>query len=401
MCSSKSKFQGSTGTAVDHHHIINMNGRPVLQPTCNVPVPPLLQRRNSLFKNNKNKVISTPTPTPTPNAKVLVTPPVSRMLQSPVVKRGNHDPNGFNSSGEKEFTPRGSSKSVAKKSKKGGGSTGGGVVPPNSLAEASSSLKYVSSFIVEAPGSIAAARREQVAIMQVQRKMKIAHYGRTNSGKYQLGKVVPLDSSSAPANEEKRCSFITSNSDPIYVAYHDEEWGVPIHDDNLLFELLVLTGAQVGSDWTSVLKKRQGFRVAFSGFDAETVSKFSEKKISSISADYDIDISLIRGVVDNANRILAIRKEFRSFDKYLWGFVNHKPISTQYKSCHKMPVKTSKSESISKDMVRRGFRLVGPTVIHSFMQAAGLTNDHLTTCPRHLRCLALATSQLPTAAPAL
>lgn len=208
MCSSKSKFQGSTGTAVDHH-IINMNGRPVLQPTCNVPVPPLLQRRNSLFKNNKNKVISTPTP----NAKVLVTPPVSPKLQSPVViKRGNHDPNGFNSSGEKEFTPRGSSKSVAKKSKKGGGSTGGGVVPPNSLAEASSSLKYASSFIVEAPGSIAAARREQVAIMQVQRKMKIAHYGRTNSGKYQLGKVVPLDSSSAPAHEEKRCSFITSNS---------------------------------------------------------------------------------------------------------------------------------------------------------------------------------------------
>lgn len=191
-----------------------MNGRPVLQPTCNVPVPPLLQRRNSLFKNNNNnnKVISTP-PTPTPNAKVLVTPPVSPKLQSPVViKRANHDPNGFNSSGDKEFTPRGSSKLVAKKSKKGSGSTGGGVVPPNSLAEASSPLKYASSFIVEAPGSIAAARREQVAIMQVQRKMKIAHYGRTNSGKYQLGKVVPLDSSSAPANEEKRCSFITSNS---------------------------------------------------------------------------------------------------------------------------------------------------------------------------------------------
>ncbi|KAE9461547.1 hypothetical protein C3L33_06549, partial [Rhododendron williamsianum] len=373
MCSSKSKFQGSTATAtaVDHH-IINMNGRPVLQPTCNVPVSPLLQRRNSLFKNNNNnKVISTPTPTPTPNAKVLVTPPVSPKLQSPVViKRANHDPNGFNSIGDKEFTPRGSSKLVAKKSKKGSGSTGGGVVPPNSLAEASSPLKYASSFIVEAPGSIAAARREQVAIMQVQRKMKIAHYGRTNS-------------------------------DPIYVAYHDEEWGVPVHDDNLLFELLVLTGAQVGSDWTSVLKKRQGFRVAFSGFDPETVSKFSEKKISSIGADYDIEISLIRGVVDNANRILEIRKEFRSFDKYLWGFVNHKPISTQYKSCHKMPVKTSKSESISKDMVRRGFRLVGPTVIHSFMQATGLTNDHLTTCPRHLRCLALATSQLPTAAPAL
>ncbi|KAH7836575.1 hypothetical protein Vadar_003034 [Vaccinium darrowii] len=380
MCSSKSKLQGST--AVDH---ININGRPVLQPTCNVRVP-LLDRRNSV----KKKANSTAT------AKVAVTPPpISPKLISPAVKRGN-DPNGLNSSGEKVVTPRESSKSVApiKKSKK--------VAAPDLVAAeaSSSSLRYASSLIVEAPGSIAAARREQVAIMQVQRKMKIAHYGRTNSGKYQLGKVVPLDSSSANVHEEKRCSFITSNSDPIYVAYHDEEWGVPVHDDNLLFELLVLTGAQVGSDWTSVLKKRQGFREAFSGFDAEIVSKFSEKKISSIRADYDIEISQIRGVVDNANRILEIKKEFRSFDKYLWGFVNHKPINTQYKSSHKMPVKTSKSESISKDMVRRGFRLVGPTVIHSFMQAAGLTNDHLTTCPRHLQCVALA-SPLPTAAPAL
>lgn len=201
MCSSKSKLQGST--AVDH---INMNGRPVLQPTCNVRVP-LLERRNSL----KKKVISTATPTP--NTRVLVTRPISPKLDLPVVKRGNHDPNGLNSSSEKELTPRGSSKSVVNKSKKGGGSGGTGVhVAPNSVAEASSSLKYASSLIVEAPGSIAAARREQVAIMQVQRKMKIAHYGRANSVNYQLGRVVPLDSTSAPANEEKRCSFITSNS---------------------------------------------------------------------------------------------------------------------------------------------------------------------------------------------
>ncbi|XP_021300148.1 uncharacterized protein LOC110428609, partial [Herrania umbratica] len=164
--------------------------------------------------------------------------------------------------------------------------------------------------------------------------------------------------------------------------------------------LVVLIGAQVGSDWTSVLKKRQDFREAFSGFDAEVIAGYSERNILSISSDYGIDVSQVRAAVDNANRILEVRKEFGSFNNYLWGFVNHKPIVTQYKSCNKIPVKTSKSEAISKDMVRRGFRSVGPTVIHSLMQAAGLTNDHLITCPRHLQCIALA-SQFPTVAPAL
>lgn len=255
-------------------------------------------------------------------------------------------------------------------------------------------VKYSSAAIVDSPGSIAAARREQVAVMQVQRKMRIAHYGRSKSAKYDsCSKLTsyfdPNSLPSAIVREEKRCSFITPNSDPIYVAYHDQEWGVPAHDDKVLFELLVLTGAQVGSDWTSVLKKRQHFREAFSGFDAEIVSKYSEKKITSISSDYGIEVSLVRGVVDNSKSIIKINDAFGSFGKYIWGFVNHKPIATQYKSSHKMPVKTSKSEAISKDMVRRGFRQVGPTVVHSFMQAAGLTNDHLTTCPRHHQCVAL------------
>lgn len=168
------------------------------------------------------------------------------------------------------------------------------------------------------------------------------------------------------------------------------------------------------------------FREAFSGFDAETVATYTDKQMVSISTQYDIDISRVRGVVDNSNRILEVRinlscllyvsqqqcplvhnwiksidyicflwmlqikKEFGTFEKYIWGFVNHKPISTQYKFGYKIPVKTSKSESISKDMVRRGFRFVGPTVVHSFMQAAGLTNDHLITCHRHLPCTLLA-----------
>ncbi|GFS44768.1 DNA glycosylase superfamily protein [Actinidia rufa] len=370
----------------------DINGRPVLQPACNRV--PLLDRCNSLKKGSRKSSSAplqplTPSPNPKNKPSLVVTPPISPKLKSPrppAIKRGN-DPNGLNSSVEKVVTPRNTSstKSVVtsvKKSKKS----------------------------VEAPGSIAAARREQVAIMQVERKMKIAHYGRAKSAKYQ-GKGVPLDSNSASniatVREEKRCNFITRNSDPIYVAYHDEEWGVPAHDDNLLFELLVLTGAQVGSDWTSVLKKRKAFRL-FSFFTGmpfqDSMQKrfpsFNEKKISSICADYGIELSQIRGVVDNANLILEVKKAFGSFDKYLWGFVNHKPIVTQYKSSHKMPVKTSKSEGMSKDMVRRGFRFVGPTVMHSFMQAAGLTNDHLTTCPRHLQCVALA-SHLPTVAPAL
>ncbi|KAH1257136.1 putative GMP synthase [glutamine-hydrolyzing] [Glycine soja] len=148
--------------------------------------------------------------------------------------------------------------------------------------------------------------------------------------------------------------------------------------------------AKVGSDWTSTLKKRLDFRAAFSEFDAETVANLTDKQMMSISSEYGIDISRVRGAVDNANQILEIKKDFGSFDKYIWGFVNHKPLSTQYKFGHKISVKTSKSESISKDMVRRGFRYVGPTVVHSFMQASGLTNDHLITCHWHLQCTLLA-----------
>ncbi|XP_010543112.1 PREDICTED: uncharacterized protein LOC104816138 [Tarenaya hassleriana] len=242
------------------------------------------------------------------------------------------------------------------------------------------------------PGSIAAVRREQVAQEQALRKMKIAHYGRSKSAKFEA-KVVPLLDPFPDHKDDKRyCSFITPNSDPIYVAYHDEEWGVPVHDDKTLFELLVLSGTQVGSDWTSILRKRQDFRNAFLEFDAEEVAKLTDKQMSAISFDYKIDMSRVRGVVDNANKILEIRKEFGSLDKYVWAFVNHKPISTSYKFGHKIPVKTSKSESISRDMVRRGFRFVGPTVVHSFMQAAGLTNDHLITCHRHLPCTLLPTN---------
>ncbi|KAK4360830.1 hypothetical protein RND71_019782 [Anisodus tanguticus] len=362
MCSSKTKLQSSP------QNLSRINGRPVLQQHSKIV--PLYERRNSLKKTTNapspppviakgvknNNIVGTKVKTSS-----LTTPPVSPEIKSPrqpAIKRGNNiDPNGLSSSAEKVLSPKSTANktvTLLKKPKK----SSGGIGSPNSMEN--SSLKYSSSLIVEAPGSIAAARREQVAIAQVQRKMKIAHYGRTKSAKYE-GKVSSLDPSfvslaSPSPREEKRCSFITPNSDPLYIAYHDEEWGVPVHDDNMLFELLVLTGAQVRSDWTSVLKKRQEFRDAFSGFDPETVSKYNEKKITSTSVEYGIELSQIRGAVDNSNRILEIKKIFGSFDKYLWDFVNKKPIATQYKAYNKIPVKTSKSETISKDMVKRGFR---------------------------------------------
>ncbi|KAK7256988.1 hypothetical protein RIF29_30640 [Crotalaria pallida] len=394
MCSSKAKVTvGIEATATPP--IARINGRPVLQPTCNRV--PNLDRKNSIKKVPPKPLSQQPPPPPLPSKTTSLTPPVSPKPKSPrppAIKRGNES-NSLNSSSEKVVIPRNSTKTPIlerKKSKSFKEGSCGTALSSSSSIEAS--LRYSSTLITDAPGSIAAVRREQVALQQAQRKMKIAHYGRSKSAKFERV-VVPLDpsttlTSKTSEEEEKRCSFITANSDPIYIAYHDEEWGVPVHDDKMLFELLVLSGAQVGSDWTSILKKRQDFRTAFSEFDAAIVANLNDKQMMSISSEYGIDISRVRGVIDNANRILEINKDFGSFSKYIWSFVNHKPISTQYKFGHKIPVKTSKSESISKDMVKRGFRFVGPTVLHSFMQAAGLTNDHLITCHRHLQCTLLA-----------
>ncbi|PRQ30297.1 putative DNA-3-methyladenine glycosylase I [Rosa chinensis] len=401
MCSSKAKVtMGIEITPL----VSRINGRPVLQPTCNRV--PSLDRRNSL-----KKLSTAPPPLPLSTSSStstspristkasLTTPPISPKSKSPrppAIKRSGNDPNGLNSSSEKVVTPGGTTRAKVlerKKSKSfklGVGADNAHDHGRLSSASIEASLSYSSSLITEAPGTIAAGRREQMALQHAQRKMRIAHYGRSKSANFE--RVAPVDTMEAKAGEEdhKRCSFITANSDPIYVAYHDQEWGVPVHDDKMLFELLVLSGAQVGSDWTSILKKRQDFRDAFSGFDAEAVASLTDKQMISICSEYGIDISRVRGVVDNSNRILEVKKEFGSFHKYIWGFVNHKPISPQYKQGYKIPVKTSKSESISKDMVRRGFRFVGPTVVHSFMQASGLTNDHLTTCHRHLQCTLLA-----------
>uniref|UniRef100_A0A0D6R531 Uncharacterized protein n=1 Tax=Araucaria cunninghamii TaxID=56994 RepID=A0A0D6R531_ARACU len=241
------------------------------------------------------------------------------------------------------------------------------------------------------PGSLAAARKAEMSEIHAQRKLKIAHYGR-KQGTPKAEKVVPEEMHSAASHLEeiRRCSFITSQSDPAYIAYHDQEWGVPVHDDKMLFELLVLMGAQVGMNWPTILSKREAFREAFAGFDPAIVASFNEKKIASVNADYNImDVAKIRGVVENAKQILEIIRAFGSFDKYVWSFVNYKPIQNKYRYGRNIPVKTSKAETISKDLVKRNFRFVGPTIMYSFMQAAGITNDHLVNCFRHEECIRL------------
>ncbi|XP_057527428.1 uncharacterized protein LOC130806390 isoform X2 [Amaranthus tricolor] len=189
---------------------------------------------------------------------------------------------------------------------------------------------------------------------------------------------------------KKRCAWVTPNTDPSYAAFHDEEWGVPIHDDNKLFELLSLSVALAELTWPTILSKRNIFREVFLNFDPISVSKLNEKKISGPGSPGSTLLSEIklRNIVENARQVCKITEEFGSFDKYIWSFINQKPIVNKFRYPRQVPVKTSKADVISKDLVRRGFRGVGPTVVYSFMQAAGLTNDHLISCFRFQECTA-------------
>ncbi|XP_050272287.1 uncharacterized protein LOC126715627 [Quercus robur] len=191
---------------------------------------------------------------------------------------------------------------------------------------------------------------------------------------------------------KKRCAWVTPNTDPSYAAFHDEEWGVPVHDDKKLFELLVLSSALAELPWPTILSKRHIFREVFTDFDPVTVSKLNEKKIlapGSTAVSLLSELKL-RSIIENARQISKVIDEFGSFDKYIWSFVNHKPIVSRFRYPRLVPAKTPKADVISKDLVRRGFRCVSPTVIYSFMQVAGLTNDHLIGCFRFQECIAAA-----------
>ncbi|KAK8654872.1 hypothetical protein V6N13_107468 [Hibiscus sabdariffa] len=201
-----------------------------------------------------------------------------------------------------------------------------------------------------------------------------------------------LDSPPDNSHQKKRCAWVTPNTDPSYAAFHDEEWGIPVHDDKKLFELLVLSGALSELTWPAILSKRQIFREVFMEFDPVAVSKLNEKKLiapGSLASSLLSELKL-RAIVENAHQISKVINEFGSFDEYIWSFVNHKLIISRFRYPRQVPVKTPKADVISKDLVRRGFRSVGPTVIYSFMQVAGITNDHLMSCFRFQECITAA-----------
>ncbi|KAG6424493.1 hypothetical protein SASPL_114911 [Salvia splendens] len=188
---------------------------------------------------------------------------------------------------------------------------------------------------------------------------------------------------------KERCAWVTSNTDPLYAAFHDEEWGLPEHDDKKLFELLSFSTALAEITWPVILSKRHIFRDVFIDFDPIAVSKLNEKKIAapgSTSSSLLPELKL-QAIIENARHVCKIIDEVGSFDKYIWGFVNHKPIVSNFRYPRQVPIKTSKADTISKDLVRRGFRGVGPTVVYSFMQVAGITNDHLISCFKYHDCI--------------
>jgi DNA-3-methyladenine glycosylase I len=186
-----------------------------------------------------------------------------------------------------------------------------------------------------------------------------------------------------PAKEKIRCAWCLKFEQ--YIEYHDTEWGVPVHDDRKHFEFLILEGAQAGLSWSTILKKREGYRKAFADFDPEKVARFTEKKLEKILLDTGIVRNRLKvfSAVNNAKRFLEIQKEFGSFDAYIWQFVNNKPIVNKWKTLKQVPATTNESDALSKDLIKRGFKFVGSTVMYAHMQACGLVNDHLVDCWRY------------------
>ena len=181
-----------------------------------------------------------------------------------------------------------------------------------------------------------------------------------------------------------RCAWC--GEDPLYVNYHDTEWGVPVFDDQKIFEYLILETFQAGLSWITVLKKRENFRKAFDNFDYLKIAAYDEKKLESLINDAGIirNRLKIKAAVINAQNFIKVQNEFGSFRKYIWGFVNENSIKNNFKTTSEYPVKTSLSETISKDLKNRGFKFVGATVVYAFMQASGMVNDHLESCFRYL-----------------
>ena len=189
--------------------------------------------------------------------------------------------------------------------------------------------------------------------------------------------------------EKYRCEWCLKFDQ--YIEYHDTEWGVPVHDDLLHFEFWILEGAQAGLSWSTILKKREGYRKAFANFDPVKVARFTEARLEKILLDPGIIRNRLKvyAAVNNAKRFLEIQKEFKSFDRYIWSFVKGKPIVNKWKTLKQVPATSKESDALSKDLIKRGFKFVGSTVMYAHMQACGLINDHLVDCFRYKETIQL------------
>jgi len=183
----------------------------------------------------------------------------------------------------------------------------------------------------------------------------------------------------------KRCSWPTND---LAIKYHDEEWGSPLHDDRRLFEFLILEGAQAGLSWDTILRKRENYRRAFDDFDVNKVARYTEKRLAKLLLDEGIIRNRLKiaSAVSNAKAFQKVQKEFGSFDKYIWSFVDGKPIVNKWKLTSQVPATSPESDAISKDMKKRGFNFVGSTIMYAHMQATGMVNDHLVSCFRYREC---------------
>ena len=185
---------------------------------------------------------------------------------------------------------------------------------------------------------------------------------------------------------KKRCEW--GNQSVLYQQYHDEEWGVPLHDDTRLFKFLILEGAQAGLSWETILKKREGYREAFDQFDAEKIAKYSDDKIESLLQNPNIirNRLKVKSAVLNAQLFLEVQKEYGSFDTYIWQFTGRKTIQNRFKKISQLPANTLKSDAMSKNLKKRGFKFIGTTICYAFMQATGMVNDHVVSCFRYKEC---------------
>ncbi|MCD7453431.1 hypothetical protein HAX54_020900 [Datura stramonium] len=265
-----------------------------------------------------------------------------------------------------------------------------GMKKPERPKKAAASLTPKTIFPVRSNGSVDSSSSDSSIAKVVNAKRGVER----STGVKKPAKVIPDGVEAAETLSPvvpiplKRCDWITPNSEPLYISFHDEEWGNPVYDDTKLYELLALSQALAEMTWPAILNKRHIFRKLFDNFDPSSLANVNEKRLRSLreSGNSLLSEPKIRAIVENAKHLQKIQQEFGSFSNYCWRFVNHKPIRSGFRYARQVPAKTPKSELMSKDLMKRGFVCVGPTVVYSFMQVAGIFNDHLITCFRYNEC---------------